>query len=399
MQRPLEQKMISNRALLWLALATFAMGIDGYVLTGLLPQIASDLDVDVAAAGQLLSMFALTSAVAGPLLGAATGGWERKGTISASLIVFVLGNLLVAVADTYFWAMTGRVVSAVGAALLTAVVSSYVVAKTPPERRGRALSLVLGGWLAATALGVPFGLLIGQDDWRLPLFLVSAVGAVAWIGILIWVPRLRLPAQTLAVTLSPLRQPRVIGGILVASGIMCASYICFTYAALIIGPRIDAGIGMVAALFGYGVVSLVGNVVAGRIIDRAAPVRVLTVILVVLIAVAILGALGLLLPGIAGGVAAIVWFLACAFFNGGTGVSLQTRLTAMAPESATLVLALNASGCSLGTALGGILGGAFLAVGFGADTLLPVSAVILVATLALHLLVARSERRGVVLAA
>lgn len=383
---------IGAGALLWLALATFSMGIDGYVLAGLLPQIADDLNVHVAAAGQLVAIFALVSAVAGPLLSASTGRWERKATITVSLTIFIIGNLIVGLAPSYEWAMAGRIISAIGGALLNAVISAYVVAKTPPERRARALSFVLGGWLAATALGVPLGLVLGQNDWRMPLFLVSGAGVVALIGILIFVPRLHLPSLPLRVTLRPLKDPRIIGGILIATGIMTASYLCFTYAALIVGPRVGEGMGMVAVMFGYGVVSLAGNIASGRLTDRLRPVRILTVIMAALIATAILGWLGLLLPGIAGVVAAVAWFFACALFNGASGVALQTRLSNMAPDSVALVLALNSSGVHLGSALGGILGGALLTLGVAPDLFLPISAVILVATLILHVIVSRQLR-------
>ncbi|MDQ0614317.1 DHA1 family inner membrane transport protein [Microbacterium sp. W4I4] len=381
-------------ALLWLATATFSMGIDGYVLAGLLPQIALDLDVSDAAAGQLVAIFALTAAVAGPVLSALTGGWERKGVIAASLAVFIVGNLLVAVAPTYAQAMAGRIVSAIGGALLSAVVSAYVLAKTAPERRGRALSFVLGGFLAATALGVPVGLIIGLDDWRLPLYLVSAVGAVALVGILINVPRLHLPALSLRETLRPLRRPALIGSILVATGIMCASYLCFTYATLIFGPRIGEGAPIIAAMFGYGVVSLIGNILSGRATDRFDPVHVITLIIGILIGVALLGTGGLLLPGVGGAVAAFVWFFCCAFFNGGSGVALQSRLGDLAPESMSLVLALNGSGMQLGSALGGMLGGALLASGLPADGLVPVSALVLAATMLLHLTLSRVAPRA-----
>ena len=380
-------------ALLWLALATFSMGIDGYVLAGLLPQIAGDLEVSKAAAGQLVAVFALTAAVSGPVLSSLTGRWERKLVISLSLGVFVIGNLLIAVSVNYAMAMAGRIVSALGGALLSAVVSAYVLAKTAPERRGRALSFVLGGFLAATALGVPVGLVIGQDDWRLPLFLVTGVGAVALIGILINVPRLHLPALTLRQTLSPLARPAVIGAILVATGIMCASYLCFTYAAYIFGPRVGTGEPIIAAMFGYGIVSLGGNILSGRITDRIDPRRVIALIIGILIVVALLGTAGLLLPGAAGAVAAFAWFFACAFFNGGSGVALQSRLGDIAPDSMSLVLALNGSGMQLGSALGGMLGGALLASGVDADGLLPASAVVLALTMGLHLLVSRAAPR------
>ncbi|MFF3026124.1 MFS transporter [Microbacterium sp. NPDC057944] len=374
-------------ALVWLAVATFSMGIDGYVLAGLLPQIADDLSVGPAAAGQLMAVFALTSALAGPVLGALTGGWERKATIVGALGVFVIGNLVVALAPTYAIAMTGRVVSALGGALLNAVISAYVVAKTPPERRGRALSLVLGGWLTATALGVPLGLLLGQRDWRIPLFLVVAVGSAALVGILLRVPRLRLPPRSLRETLQPLREPRLLAALVVPVGIMCASYLCFTYATLIVGPRVGGGLVMVLVMFCYGLLSLVGNVLTGRLTDRRPPVQVVTGILGLLIASALLGSLGLLLPGALGTVAAIVWFFACAVGNGGSGVPLQARLSAMAPDSAALVFALNGSAMALGSALGSGLGGAALEIGVAPDQLLLISAVVLSATMLVHLAV------------
>ncbi len=372
---------------MWLAVATFSMGIDGYVLAGLLPQIADDLSVGPAAAGQLMAVFALTSALAGPVLGALTGGWERKATIVGALGVFVIGNLVVALAPTYAIAMTGRVVSALGGALLNAVISAYVVAKTPPERRGRALSLILGGWLTATALGVPLGLLLGQSDWRIPLFLVVAVGSAALVGILLRVPRLRLPPRSLRETLQPLREPRLLAALVVPVGIMCASYLCFTYATLIVGPRVGGGLVMVLVMFCYGLLSLVGNVLTGRLTDRRPPVQVVTGILGLLIASALLGSLGLLLPGALGTVAAIVWFFACAVGNGGSGVPLQARLSAMAPDSAALVFALNGSAMALGSALGSGLGGAALEIGVAPDRLLLISAVVLAATMLVHLAV------------
>ncbi len=98
--------------LLWLAVATFTTGIDGYVLAGLLPDIAADLEVTAAAAGQLVAVFALTSALCGPLLGAVTSSWDQRRTILAALATFVVGNLLNAVAPTFGLSVVGLVVAA-----------------------------------------------------------------------------------------------------------------------------------------------------------------------------------------------------------------------------------------------------------------------------------------------
>ncbi len=377
----------SYRPLIWLAVATFSTGIDGYVLAGLLPAIADDLHVEAALAGQLVSVFALTSALAGPVLGTMTSRWERRGTIGLSLAVFVVGNLIVGLAPNYPIALGGRVVAALGGCLLNAAVTGYVIALTPIRHRGKALSFVLGGWMTATALGVPVGLALGQSSWRFPLILVSAVGTIALIGILLRLPRLHLPAGSLADRLRPLRQPQLLAGLLVTTGILCSSYTCFTYATIILSPAYPGGWVIIVIMFGYGVASMLGNAVTGRLVDRFSALRVLTVVLVGLLVNAVLGVLTFAVGAVA--IAGLVWFFAAGIGNGGAAVPQQARLAALAPDSAAIVMALNGSAISLGCALGGGLGGVTLAAGAPSYGLLSVAAVVLMITLALHLLVQR----------
>ncbi|AXK46757.1 MFS transporter [Brachybacterium saurashtrense] len=380
---------VPRRVLLWLAVATFTTGIDGYVLAGLLPDIAADLQVGAAAAGQLVAVFALTSALAGPVLGALTSGWEQRGTIMAALSTFVLGNLVNALAPTYAVALGGRVVAALGGCLLAAAVTGYVVHLVPERHRGRALSFVLGGWMTATALGVPVGLILGQTSWRLPLLMVSAVGLTALVGIALRLPRLRHPATTLGRRLRPLARPRLVGGLLVSTGVLCASYACFTYAVLILEPSHPARWAIIALMCAYGLASMLGNGVTGRLVDRFSPVRVLSVILVLLLVNALFGAIVLTVaaPAVLV-VTSVVWFLVAGVGNGGHAVPQQARLAAMAPASAPVVMALNASAVSLGSALGGGLGGLALAAGSSPAHLPLVAAAVLVVTIPLHLLVA-----------
>ncbi|HWD82250.1 MAG TPA: MFS transporter [Kribbella sp.] len=379
----------SYRPLVWLAVATFSMGIDGYVLTGLLPHIASDLHVSVAAAGQLMSAFALTAAVAGPVLGTATSRWERRTTIAVALAVFVLGNLVVGFATTYPIAFAGRVLAALGACLLNAAVSGYVIAVTPVRHRGKALSFVLGGLLTATALGVPVGLLIGQSSWRYPMILVAVMGTVALVGILRGLPRRQLPAGRLADQLRPLGRPRLLGALLVTTGILTGSFTCFTYAVLILGPSFPAGWMIVAIMFGYGVASAFGNAVTGRLADRFLAPRVLTVVLIVLLLNSILGMAGLMLTS--AGVIGVAWFFVQGVGNGGAAVPQQVRLAGLAPDSPAIVMALNGSAISLGSALGSGLGGIALTAGTSPDGLLGLAAVVLAATLVLHLVVSARQ--------
>nr|WP_238354884.1 MFS transporter [Kribbella sandramycini] len=373
-----------------MAVALFSTGIDGYVLAGLLPAIADDLRVSEAAAGQLMSVFALTAAIAAPVLGTATSRWERRRTIAVSLAVFVVGNLIVGFAPNYATAIGGRVVAALGGCLLNAAVTGYVIALTPIRHRGKALSFVLGGWMTATALGVPVGLVIGQSSWRFPMILVAIVGTIALAGILLRLPHLQLPAGTLADRLRPLKQPRLLAGLLITVGILCSSYTCFTYATLIFGPLFSAEWAMILLLFGYGLASMLGNAVTGRLTDRFTPLRVLTIVLAGLLLNSILGGIALeWAPFALAAVGGVLWFFAAGVGNGGAAVPQQARLGALAPESAAIVMALNGSAISLGAALGGGLGGITLAAGGSPHALLAVAAVVLALTLALHVAVMR----------
>ncbi|MGW7680506.1 MFS transporter [Kribbella sp. NPDC054772] len=383
----------SYRPLIWLAVATFSMGIDGYVLAGLLPQIAGDLDVTAAAAGQLMSVFAFTAALAGPVLGTLTSRWERRTTIALALSVFVLGNLVVGIATNYPIALSGRVIAALGGSLLNAAVTGYVIALTPVEHHGKALSFVLGGWMTATALGVPVGLLLGQSSWRFPMILVAVVGTIALIGILLGLPRLHLAGGTLVERLRPLGQPRLVAGLFVTTGILCSSYACFTYATLILGPHFHADWAIIVIMFGYGVASMAGNAVTGRLVDKFSAIRVLTIVLIGLLLNAVLGMIALMLaPAVVAAVWGLVWFFSAGVGNGGAAVPQQARLASLAPDSAAIVMALNGSAISLGSALGSGLGGVALTAGSSANGLLGVSATVLAITVGLHLLVVRASR-------
>ncbi|MGZ0147818.1 MFS transporter [Kribbella sp. WER1] len=303
--------------------------------------------------------------------------------------MFVVGNLVVGLATTYPIAFGGRVLAALGASLLNAAVSGYVIAVTPVRHRGKALSFVLGGLLTATALGVPLGLLIGQSSWRYPMILVAVMGTVALAGILRGLPRRHLPAGRLADQLRPLSRPRLLGGLLVTTGVLAGSFTCFTYAVLILGPFFPAGWMIVAIMFGYGVASAAGNAVTGRLADRFPAPRVLSVVLAVLLLNSALGMVGLVLSSAA--VIGVTWFLAQGVGNGGAAVPQQVRLAGLAPESPAIVMALNGSAISLGSAIGSGIGGLALAAGTAPHGLLGIAAVILALTLGLHLAVGRGR--------
>ncbi|MFE0156716.1 MFS transporter [Nonomuraea sp. NPDC059007] len=258
------------RALLPLALATFAVGTDAFVMAGLLPSIAADLEVSVPAAGQLVTVFALTLALAAPILSWLLSPLDRRKVLRLALIVFVAGNVVTALSPTYPIALLARILTAAGAATITATASSAAVAITPPERRGRAMAWVIGGLTLSTALGMPLGNLIGGIDWRLTLWAVAALGVVAVIGISVALPKVVLPATSLMARLAPLRQPKVLSILVVTLLVMAGHYAVYTYIAAVTA---DATAGsfpqaLTMILFVWGAGVLAGNFFAGHLVDK-----------------------------------------------------------------------------------------------------------------------------------
>jgi predicted MFS family arabinose efflux permease len=142
---------------------------------------------------------------------------------------------------------------------------------------------------------------------------------------------------------------------------------------------------IILIMFGYGLASLLGNTVTGRLADRFTPVRVLTVVLIGLLLNGIFGAISFATaPAGVIAVLGLVWFFVAGIGNGGAAVPQQARLATMVPGSAAIILALNGSAISLGSASGGGLGGLVLTAGGSPARLLIAASVVLLVTLGLH---------------
>ncbi|NUT96406.1 MAG: MFS transporter [Saccharothrix sp.] len=341
------------KQLIPLAVALFAVGTDGFVIAGLLPQIAADLGVGVSAAGQLVTAFALAFAVSAPILGAMTSAMDRRTALLLALAIFVVGNALTAIGPNYTVVMVARVVTAFGAGLIGAAAFSAAAAIAPEERRGRALAFVMGGLTLAIAFGLPAGTLIGGADWRLTLWAVAGLGVLAAIGIAVALPSISLPADTLSARLEPLRQPWVFGVLSVTVMALAGTHLLYTYISpALSGATAGSTTTLTVILLAWGVGNMIGNNVAGRLADRYPPHRVVSGGLA---AAALMLALSPLVVGSL--VPAVVWAVLWGITVSLPVVPQQSRFVAYAPSASAVLLGLNSSAIYVGIAVGGALGG------------------------------------------
>lgn len=370
-----------------LAAGAFTVGTSGYILSGLLPAVSRELDVSLSTAGQLLTVFALSYAVAAPVLAALTGRWDRRKLLVAALLVSALGNVLSALAPNYPLLLAARVVSALGAAAYTPAATLVATVLTTPEHRGRAVATVFGGLTFSLILGVPAGSLLGGTIGYQTVF--AAVGAASLIAagmVGLGVPRVATPPVVGLRERLAVAADRRVMTVLAMTVLAClAAFSVFTY----ISPLLAATAGVHGTvisllLFAYGVGGAIGNSLSGRLTDRFGSRRLLFVIFAVFTAV--LATLPLTATTTAtAGVALFVWGL----FTWSVNPPIQNWLIELAPAGGGLVLSLNASAIYLGVGLSGLFGG--LVIDTVGITLLPPIAGVL--ALAAFGLLIRASRR------
>ncbi|MGW4355344.1 MFS transporter [Nocardia sp. NPDC004582] len=370
-----------------LALGTFAVGTDSFILAGFLPDMAGTLGVSLASAGLAVTVFAATYALGSPVLATLTARLPRRTLLVTALLVLALANLGSALAPAFWMLVATRIVAALGAAAFTPNAAAVASALVPPQARARALAVVVGGLTVATALGVPLGdLLAERMGWRSALIGVAVACAIAATGVAAWVPALPGNPMVPLVTRLAVLRDRSVAAVLPLTVLgMGAAYTVYAYAVPALGAL---GIGSsatawVLALYGVGAVA--GNLSSGYATDRFGPVPVLTsgyaLMAVSLGVMAALAATGARLPVLVG-VLALGW---------GAATWCQTpaqqhRLIAAAPAESGLVVALNASCIYLGIGAGTLLGGATL--GHGVTVMFAVAAALALSALG-YLRVAR----------
>lgn len=357
-----QQKEAMPKGLIALALGGFGIGLTEFGIVGLLPEITADFSVSESVAGYLVSGYALSVAAGAIGLTAAVSRVERKRVLLGLVVLFIVGNLISAMAPTYAVMLTGRIVAALchGAFFgVGAVVASNMV---PDNKKAGAISLMFAGLTVANVVGIPFGTFIGQQfGWRATFWVITAIGVITFFGIQLLVQRSPAPeAVSLRSEIGVLHRPQVLlsamVSILTFGGLVGAyTYIAFTLTE-VSGFEAKA-VPWLLLLFGIG--TFIGNLLGGRLADRALD-RSLQMILVVLIAVLSIFALM-----VTNTIAALIAMFLLGAVGFATAPGLQLRIMHFAGDAPTVASGANIAALNIGNAFGTWLGGLAIAAGLG----------------------------------
>ena len=363
-----------------LTLGGFAIGTSEFASMGLMPNMVASLGVTEPQVGHLISAYALGVVVGAPLLAILGAGWKRKTLLLALMGFYALGNLASALGPTYESLLVFRFIAGLPHGAYFGVAALTAVAISPPNKRGRAISLVMLGLTLAILIGNPLATWLGQMiDWR-RVFAVVALVALATAALLaIWLPagidgEKAHPLDELrAFNRLPVWQALAIGAIGFAGMFSVFSYLAPTMLEV---TRVSPA-WIPLGLAGFGVGGVIGNFVGGWLSDRFQLRGAWMVLAWAMVAL-------LLFPLLAGRLPTILLATVAIGLMGALGPILQSHLMDVAGDAQTLAAASHHAAFNTANALGPWLGGMAITAGYGWTSTGYVGAAMAVAGLLLY---------------
>lgn len=379
-------------ALYALAAGAFGIGVTEFVIMGLLLEVGRDLGVSVAAAGMLISGYALGVVAGAPVLSVLSANMNRKHVLIGLMAIFIIGNAACAMAPTYSLLMAARILTALTHGTYFGVGSVFAASLVGRERQASAIAIMFTGLTLANILGVPAGTWIGQQfGWRTTFWAVTGIGMLAFAVLILLVPSDTSPARQAdwkANLKAVSRTPVVLGFLTTVLG-FAGVFALFTYIAPLltqVGGFADSAVSPILLVFGLGLVG--GNLLGGRLADA----RLKTAL------VGSMGALSIVLVAMTFGLENRIAAIALTGLLGAAGFATVPPLQSWVLSKAigageSLASSLNIAAFNLGNALGAWTGGVVIAQGPGLKALPLAAAAFPVLAIMIALGAFRIERR------
>jgi MFS transporter, DHA1 family, inner membrane transport protein len=347
-------------ALFALTLSAFAIGTTEFVIVGLIPTIAEQLDVSLPSAGLLVSLYALGVAIGAPVLTALTGKLPRKWLLVGLMALFTTGNLLAWQAPSYESLIVARILTGLAHGVFFSVGSTIATGLVAKDKAASAIAIMFSGLTVALVTGVPLGTWIGQQfGWRETFLVVSLLGVIAMLGSLLLIPS-NLPkgaASSIREQLAVLtHKPLLMVYAKTALG-YGGAFTAFTFLAPILQQVSGFGANAVSLiLLVYGVSVAIGNIWGGKLADKMGPLPALKLMF---------GGLALILLMLTftapHPVLAVLTVLVWGAFAFGNVPGLQVLVVQQAerhtPNAVDVASGLNIAAFNVGIALGSVVGG------------------------------------------
>ncbi|MEH6942545.1 MFS transporter [Bacillus sp. JJ722] len=345
--------------LLALAISAFGIGSTEFISVGLLSLITNDFGIPLSTSGLTVSIYALGVTIGAPLLTVLTSRLNRKNVLLLVMVLFIVGNLLAALAPMFSILLIGRIISALAHGVFMSIASVIAADVVAPNKRASAIALMFTGLTMATVTGVPLGTFIGQvTDWRMSFIFIVVIGVIGLISNALLVPSNLSKSSPISMrdigkVLGNFRMLLILFITAIGYG---GVFVVYTY----VSPILEQYMGysphvIVVILVVYGICVAIGNTLGGRFANNN-PLRAIFFIFIGL-ALALLGINFSLESHIVGLI--MVFIMGLFMFMNVPGLQLYAVQLSekYVPSAITMASALNISAFNIGIFLGSYLGG------------------------------------------
>ncbi|HWR42242.1 MFS transporter [Sporomusa sp.] len=342
-----------------LTMISFLIGTSQFVIVGILDKVATSAGVSVATAGQLITAFALASAIGTPIVMVATAKMDRRRQLLLALTIFLLGIVATLALPGFGFLMASRVILGVGTGVFVVTAYAITARLASPGHQGEAMSNISMGFSASLVFGVPIGRVItAAYDWQTIFWGIGFLSLLGSLAIARLLPAMsgETPAP-LGKQFALLKKPNIAA----ALGMTLFVFISYSVVNTFITPFLAAvrpmsEQEMSSILFALGIASLIGSKLGGFLADRFGIPRTL------------LGSMAgqvfsLAFVSVTSGSVIVtimlimLWATSAWIF----GLTQSINIVSLAPEASGIMLSLNSSFVQLGFAAGAGIGG--IAVG------------------------------------
>ncbi|MCM3238737.1 MFS transporter [Heyndrickxia oleronia] len=338
-----------------LALISFLVGTSNYIVSGILDRIAETLGTSVAAAGQLITVYSLAYAIGTPILMALTAKMDRRKLLLYSLGLFIAANLLTFILSGFGFFIAARIITALGAGVVTVNALSIAAKIAPPGKQASAIANVTMGITASLIIGVPLGRMVASAfGWKAVFLAIAIVGVIAMLVIAAVIPRMQGDKPVpLIKQFALLKKPQVLVALAITFFWLGGYSLAYTYISPFLLDVTHLNESLIsAALFVFGIASLIGSKVGGYSADKQG-------IKYTLVSGMVLHVISLILLSLVGQsvIAVFAILILWSFAAWSSAPAQQFNLISLVPESSGVMLSLNSSMMQLAMAVGAGIGG------------------------------------------